>query len=129
MTRVRASLLLFWVSISITSPNSQSVPIDKYFIPSLVLRPCLAFHHLQCGKAWRACYLFSCEHDVIGKFLEQAGCVLRIVQLTTRSTLSAYDNRPPLDACGKLLAMLALFAVLDPMHPHTIKPFLPSFLS
>ena len=31
--------------------------------------------------------------------------------------------------CGKLPATLALFAVLDPLHPRTIKPFLPSFLS
>ena len=33
------------------------------------------------------------------------------------------------DTCGKLPCTLALFAVLDPVHPHTIKPFLPSFLS
>ena len=33
--------------------------------------------------------------------------------------------------CGKLPATLARFAVLGPLHPHTItcKPFLPSFLS
>ena len=31
--------------------------------------------------------------------------------------------------CGKLPATLALFAVLGPLHPRTIKPFLPSFLS
>ena len=31
--------------------------------------------------------------------------------------------------CGKLPATLALFAVLGLVHPHTIKPFLPSFLS
>ena len=30
---------------------------------------------------------------------------------------------------GKLPATLALFAVLGPVHPRTIKPFLPSFLS
>ena len=30
---------------------------------------------------------------------------------------------------GKLPATLALFAVLGPLHPCTIKPFLPSFLS
>ena len=26
-----------------------------------------AFHRLQCGKTWRAWYLFSHEHDVISK--------------------------------------------------------------
>ena len=31
--------------------------------------------------------------------------------------------------CGKLPCTLALFAVLGPVRPRTIKPFLPSFLS
>ena len=35
--------------------------------PSLVPRPRPAFHCLQYGKAGRAWYLFSCEHDVISK--------------------------------------------------------------
>ena len=51
------------------------------------------------GKAGRAWYLFSLEHDIIGKwrkFSEQTGCVSRIVQLTTCSTLGVYDNCPPL---------------------------------
>ena len=66
---------------------------------NLVPRPLPAFHHLQYEKAGRAWYLFSREHDVIGKwwkFSEQTGCVSRISQLTTRSTLGVYDNRPPL---------------------------------
>ena len=66
---------------------------------SLVSRPRPAFHCLQYGKAWRAWYLFSREHDVIGKwekFSEQTGCISHISQLTTRSTLGIYDNRPPL---------------------------------
>ena len=66
---------------------------------SLVPRPRPAFRCLQYGKAGRAWYLFSREHDVIGKwrkFSEQTGCVLRIVQLTTHSMLGVYDNRPPL---------------------------------
>ena len=66
---------------------------------SLVPRPRPAFRRLQYGKAWRAWYLFSREHDVIGKwrkFSEQTGCILSIVQPTTHSTLGVYDNRPPL---------------------------------
>ena len=66
---------------------------------SLVPRPRPAFRRLQYGKAWRAWYLFSREHDVIGKWRkvsEQTGCVSRISQLTTRSTLGVYDNRPPI---------------------------------
>ena len=66
---------------------------------SLVPRPRPAFRRLQYGKAWRAWYLFSREHDVIGKwqkFSEQTGCVSSIVQPTTRSTLGVYDNHPPL---------------------------------
>ena len=57
--------------------------------------------------------------------------VLRIVQLTTHSTLSVYDNRPPIairHTCGKLPATTGFFAVLGPVHQHTIKLFLPSFL-
>ena len=64
---------------------------------SLVPRPRPAFRRLQYGKAWRAWYLFSREHDVIGKWRkvsEQTGCVSHISQLTTRSTLGVYDNRP-----------------------------------
>ena len=66
---------------------------------SLVPRSRPAFRRLQCRKAWRAWYLFSREHDVIGKWRkvsEQTGCVSRISQLTTRSTLGVYDNRPPI---------------------------------
>ena len=103
-----------------------------YYI-SLIPRPHPAFRHLQYGKAWRAWYLFSCEHDVIGKwwkFSEQTAWVSvflnwlhahRSVYITTILHL--------LDTCGKLPATLALFAVLGPVHPRTIKPFLPSFLS
>ena len=35
---------------------------------SLVPRPRPAFRRLQYGKAWRAWYLFSREHNVIGKW-------------------------------------------------------------
>ena len=66
---------------------------------SLVPRPHPAFRHLQYGKVGRAWYLFSREHDVIGKwqkFSEQTGCVSCIVQLSTHSALGVYDNRPPL---------------------------------
>ena len=78
---------------------SQTEPYMYSVWGSLVPRPRPAFHRLQYGKARRAWYLFSCEHDIIGKwqkFSEQTGCVLRIVQLTTRSTLGVYNNRPPL---------------------------------
>ena len=48
---------------------------------SLVPRPRPAFCPLQYGKAERAWYLFSREHEVIGKlwkFAELTGCILRI---------------------------------------------------
>ena len=50
-------------------------------LASLVPRPHPAFRRLQYGKAGRAWYLFSCEHDVISKlrkFAELTGCVSRI---------------------------------------------------
>ena len=71
----------------------------QYAYTSLVPRPRPAFRRLQYGKAWRAWYLFSHEHDVIGKWRkvsEQRGCISRISQLTTRSMLGVYDNRPPI---------------------------------
>ena len=46
--------------------------------------------------AWRAWYIFSCDHDVIEigpEFLEQKGNVLRVIQPTVRSTLGVYDIR------------------------------------
>ena len=60
----------------------------------LVPRP--AFSHLQCGKAGRAWYISSREHDVVNKFSEQGRYVLRIIQPSAHSTLSEYDSRPPL---------------------------------
>ena len=48
---------------------------------SLVPRPHPAFRRLQYGKAGRAWYLFSREHDIISKLRKIAkltGCVLRI---------------------------------------------------
>ena len=62
----------------------------------LVPRSHQAFHHLQYGKAGRAWYLFSHEHESNRKFSERTSYVLHIVQLTTHLTLSVYDNRPPL---------------------------------
>ena len=115
-----------------TKPTQKRYGYLSRFVKftSLVPRPRPAFCRLQYGKAWRAWYLFSREHDVIGKwrkFPEQTGCVSSIVQPTTHSTLDVYDNRPPL--ARYLCATLARFAVLGPLHPRTIKPFLPSFLS
>ena len=66
---------------------------------SLIPRPRPAFCHLHYGKAWSAWYLFSHEHDIIGKwwkFWKQTGCISRIFQPTTPSTLGVYDNCPPL---------------------------------
>ena len=65
---------------------------------------------------------------------ELAGSILHIVQPTTYSTLGVYDRRLPLATvdtctCGKLPGTSALFAVLAPVRPCTIEPFLPSFLS
>ena len=48
------------------------------------------FRHFCYRKGGRAWYLFSHEHDVIGKwkkFAELTGCISRIVQPTTHSTL------------------------------------------
>ena len=48
---------------------------------SLVPRPNPAFRRLQYGKAGRAWYLFSREHDVITKlrkFAELTGCISRV---------------------------------------------------
>ena len=51
-----------------------------------------AFRRLQYGKAGRAWYIFSREHDVIRtKTLR-----LHVIQPSTRSTLGEYDSRPPL---------------------------------
>ena len=60
----------------------KQVPILPAIIDtSLIPRPRPAFRRLQYGKAGRAWYLFSHEHDVIGKlqkFAELTGCVSRI---------------------------------------------------
>ena len=61
--------------------NLIVLPCSKYCHTSLVPRPRPAFHHLQYGKAGRAWYLFSCEHDAISKlrkFAELTGYVSRI---------------------------------------------------
>ena len=97
---------------------------------SLVPRPRPA---LQYGKAGRAWYLFSREHDVIGKlqkFAELTGCVSHIFNRlhAQRSVCKTIASRWP-DTCGKLPGTLAVFAVLGPVRPRTIKPFLPPFLS
>ena len=91
---------------------------------SLVPRPRPAFHALQFGKAGRAWYLFSRKHES-GENLQNS-CVSRIVQPTTHSVLGVYGSHHLLD---KLTGTLGLFAVLGPVRPHTIRPFLPSFLS
>ena len=52
----------------------MSHQLSTYCVASLVPRPRPAFRRFQYGKAGRAWYLFSREHDVIGnlqKFAEQ----------------------------------------------------------
>ena len=61
--------------------------------------PCPAFRRLQYGKAGRAWYISSREHDVIDKFSEQGRYVLRVIQLPTLSTLGEYDSHLPLARC------------------------------
>ena len=73
-----------WQSMCVCSLASFPVP-----------RP--AFRRLQYGKAGRAWYIFSREHDVIEKWQNfQNEDVLRVIQPSTRSTLGEYDSRPPL---------------------------------
>ena len=55
---------------------------------SLVSRPLPAFRHLQYGKAGRARYLFSHEHDTLVKFCRTNRLRFAYFQLTTHSTLS-----------------------------------------
>ena len=81
---------------------------------SLAPRPRPAFRRLQYGKAGRAWYLFS-ENNKIFQ--------------TSRLNVVYYSTSYVLDMCGKLPGILALFAVLGPVCPRTIKPFLLSFLS
>ena len=79
---------------------------------------------------------FLTWNDVIRKwqnFAELTGSILRLVQLTTYSTLSVYDSRLPLATvdtctCGKLLGTLALLLVWA-QCTHAQLTFLPSFLS
>ena len=73
--------------------------------------------------------IFSHEHDIINGENFQ-NIQLRFAYCSTNYTLNARCIRQlSTDMCGKLPSMLALFAVLGPVHPHTIKPFLPFFLS
>ena len=59
--------------------NVSQLCSNSYILASSRPRP--AFHRLQYGKAGRAWYLFSREHDVIGKlqkFAELTDCVSHI---------------------------------------------------
>ena len=66
------------------------------------------------------------------KFVKITGCVLHIFNrlhaqhLVCTTVTSHYLH---VDTCGKLPGTLTLFAVLGQVCPHTIKSFLPSFLS
>ena len=58
-------LITFWNLIG--ALNSLQTIEVKCLASSLITRPRQAFRRLQYWKAWRAWYLFSHEHDVIGK--------------------------------------------------------------
>ena len=90
------------------------------FIP----RPRPAFCHLQYRKVVRAWYLSSREHDVIGKWQKSAELTSYILP---DYTLNAWCVRqsPPLPR----YKLPGTFADQGPVCPHTLKPFLPSFLS
>ena len=70
-----------WSSKRFVSQNSMQFISHTKLAPRLVPRPRPAFCHLQYGKLVRAWYLFSREHDVIGKWwkcVELTSCVLCI---------------------------------------------------
>ena len=73
---------LLWQPVWLYHVNIKwHVPLAIPLITSLVPRPRPAFCHLQYGKAGRAWYLFSRDHDVIGKlqkFAKLTGWVSRI---------------------------------------------------
>ena len=69
----------------------------KLHVVSLVPRPRPAFRRLQYGKAGRAWYLSSREHDVISKlwkFAELAGCVSRIFNRYTFNAQCVRQSPP-----------------------------------
>ena len=74
------NLLLEVMHVSPPPPHHQAFSSSK-------------FCHSFCiaGRAW---YLFS--HDAIGNFQNKQAAFCILFQLTTRSTLSVYDNHPPL---------------------------------
>ena len=73
---------LLWQPVWLYHVNIKwHVPLAIPLITSLVPRPRPAFRHLQYGKARRAWYFFSRDHDVIGKlqkFAKLTGWVSRI---------------------------------------------------
>ena len=87
--------------------------------------PCLAFHRLQYGKAGRAWYIFSREHDVIEKW-QNFQNVLRVIQPSTRSTLGEYDSRPPLARYVWYVTWYLRSSCCSETHVHP--RFLPVFL-
>ena len=88
----------------------------------LVVLGCVRTYFMQVGKSVYSeglclCVrLFNCCST---NYMLNVWCV-------QQSPLTSYMY---IDTCGKLPAMFALFAVLGPVRPYTIRPFLPSFLS
>ena len=103
-----------------------SLPILKLSVHSLVPRPRPAFRRLQYGKTGRAWYLFSREHDVIGKlqkFAEQAA--FRVFSIDYALNAQCVRQSPPASqgTCSKLPCTLALFAVLAQCAHAQSNPF------
>ena len=84
----------------------------------LIPRPHPAFCCLLYGRAW---YLFSCEHDVIGKWQKfqnkKAGLCILFDQLNFHHLVCITVAPHWLDTCGKLPCTLALLAILSPSVP------------
>ena len=94
-------MLALWTGCSELCLSFLCFPsiLYSFLLPSLVPRLCPTFCCLQYGKAGRAWYLFSHEHEVIDKWpknSERKSAVSHIVQPFTSSTLGVYNSRPPL---------------------------------
>ena len=93
------------------SPNS----INSHYLctgDSLVPRPCPTFRRFQYGKVGRVWYFSHVRwrNRQMAKICRTNR--LRFAYCSTDYTLNTW--------CGKLPGTLALFAVLGPVHPHTI---------
>ena len=99
---------------------------------SLIPRPCPAFRRLQYGRAGRAWYLFSREHDVISKwrkFAKLTGCVSCIFNRlhAQRSMCKAQcvrQSAPASCVCGVSYLVSSLFSLFWAQCTHAqLNPF------